>query len=257
MNERKVLLCLGYSTTRTTKGMIYKKTYQSADQCFDIELDTSHLSSGQLPTAKLVGFPSELAGQAIPHISGSHFCYVNGETLSWSPLAIEETLTLVDTMIQRTVDVITSRKWEGEYDGEFINYWRGKKELFLLTKTTDNPRSLMCHDLVRNQYKETPDREIVVSSDCSLFDEWKTARNGEYEGSSFPAVSVRVTPSMPLGIDWPPANFKELLTWLKKVDHNAYNALTSRLADKLRGTRKTKILCLVSTGSGGDRKSVV
>ncbi|CAH1556707.1 ThiF family adenylyltransferase [Vibrio rotiferianus] len=252
MNERKVLLSLGYSATRTTKGMMYQKTYQSADQCFDIELDTSRLSSGQLPAAKLVGFPPELAGQAVPHISGGHFCYVNGETLSWSPLDIDETLTLVDIMIQRTVDVVTSRKWEGEYDGEFINYWCGKKELFLLTKTTDNPHSLMCHDLVRNQYKEKPDREIVVSSDYSLFDEWRTARNGEYEGSRFPAVSVRVTPSMPLGSDWPPANFKELLTWLKKADHNAHNVLTSRLADKLRGTKKTKILCLVSTGDGGD-----
>ncbi|BDU35139.1 hypothetical protein TUMSATVNIG1_57480 (plasmid) [Vibrio nigripulchritudo] len=221
MNERKVLLSLGYSATRTTKGMVYQKTYQSAGQRFDIELDTSYLSSGQLPAAKLVDFPPDLAGQAVPHISGSRFCYVNEETLSWSPLDIDETLTLVDIMIQRTVDVITSRKWEGEYDDEFINYWRGKKELFLLTKTTDNPRSLMCHDLVRNQYKKKPDREIVVSSDYSLFDEWRTARNGEYEGSSFPAVSVRVTPSMPLGSDWPPANFKELLTWLKKADHNA------------------------------------
>lgn len=252
MNERQVLVHLGYTAIRTAKGITFTKTYRSAEQRFDIELDTSPISSGQLPQAKLVGFPDELTGQAVPHVSGKRFCYVDGETLSWNPLDIDETLCLVDAMIQRTVDVITSGKWDDEYDGEFINYWRGHKSLFLLTKPSDCPHSLMCRELVTNSLRGTPNREIVVSSDINLFENWKTARNGEYEDGCFPAVMVRVSPSMPLGSDWPPANFKELMTWLKKMDHNAHNVLTERLANKLRGSKKTTILCLVSTGVGGD-----
>ncbi|MBF4306729.1 hypothetical protein, partial [Vibrio anguillarum] len=91
MSERRALLNLGYTVLRKADGITYKKTYQSDKLRFDIELDPSLISSGQLPKAKLVGFPEELLGQAVPHVSGDRFCYVDAETLSWNPLDLVET----------------------------------------------------------------------------------------------------------------------------------------------------------------------
>lgn len=252
MSERRALVNLGYTALRTADSITYKKTYQSAKLRFDIELDPSPIYSGQLPKAKLVGFPEELLGQAVPHVSGDRFCYVDAETLSWNPLDHSGTFELVDALIQRTVDVIASGNWEGEYDGEFINYWCGDTPLFLLTKATENHQSLICRELVVTDFLGKPKKEIVVSSEPALFEQWSYARKGQYKDTGYPAVAIRVSPSMPLGSNWPPVNFKELMDWLKKCDHNAHNVLTDRLANKLRGTKKTKILCLVSTGTGGD-----
>ncbi|EHA1126478.1 hypothetical protein FG475_15260 [Vibrio navarrensis] len=252
MNERVALVNLGYIAIRTSDGLTYNKAYQSAGLCFDIELDPTPINTGHLPIAKLVRYPEVLRDQAIPHVSGKRFCYVDEETISWDPLDIEDTFALVDKLIQRTVNVIASGRWEGEYDGEFINYWCGHIPLFLLTKAVENHHSLICRELVVIDSLGEPKREIVVSSDQGLFEQWGNARNGRYEDTNYPAVAIRVSPSMPLGSKWPPDNFKELMDWLKKCDHNAHNVLTDRLANKLRGTNKSKILCLVSTGNGGD-----
>ncbi|WP_105471806.1 E2/UBC family protein [Escherichia coli] len=191
----------------------------------------------ELPIAYILELPEQFKDRLMPHISLEGFlCYVEQMEADWDSNNLEDTYREVDAQIQRTLVNSVSAAMEGsndkkELEGEFTAYWRPSESLFVLSNANRSTRlKTFISQLVRpngsSQVEYITVEESSPENSGKVISTWLKLRYlpknslKEYHISTH---YISVNPSRVAGMKWPPASFRDLLSWLGKADHNAKN----------------------------------
>ncbi|WP_017019127.1 E2/UBC family protein [Aliivibrio fischeri] len=257
----QVLLKLGYSyrpISRLKKELflrkysilsgVYIKQYNTKHGVFEVAMIQANDPHIELPTVFVIDMPQNLQGRLTPHISHEgYLCYVEQMEADWNPNNLDELYKAVDIQITTTLDIIANaidNKTEGdlELDNEFVSYWSSTIDLYLLSELRRN--SSYTSVLARPIDKESSrsNEYITVQVDKKEQDlrankylqNWIKQRDLELVRPESPSIKthyVWVQPSRLSGIEWPPQNIKEVLSWLELVDFNARDHLVRCLSN--------------------------
>lgn len=191
----------------------------------------------ELPIAYILELPEQFKDRLMPHISLEGFlCYVEQMEADWDSNNLEDTYREVDAQIQRTLVNSVSAAMEGsndkkELEGEFTAYWRPSESLFVLSNANRSTRlKTFISQSVRpngsSQVEYITVEESSPENSGKVISAWLKLRYlpknslKEYHISTH---YISVNPSRVAGMKWPPASFRDLLSWLGKADHNAKN----------------------------------
>ncbi|OEE28062.1 hypothetical protein A1Q3_03850 [Aliivibrio fischeri ZF-211] len=227
---------------------VYIKQYNTKHGVFEVAMIQANDPHIELPTVFVIDMPQNLQGRLTPHISHEgYLCYVEQMEADWNPNNLDELYKAVDIQITTTLDIIANaidNKTEGdlELDNEFVSYWSSTIDLYLLSELRRN--SSYTSVLARPIDKESSrsNEYITVQVDKKEQDlrankylqNWIKQRDLELVRPESPSIKthyVWVQPSRLSGIEWPPQNIKEVLSWLELVDFNARDHLVRCLSN--------------------------
>ena len=218
--------------TKNTRVGYYLKKYTTSAGDFTVALNIKNDPYTQLPSAYLISIPPQFVGQLLPHVNyGSYLCYVESMEADWDSNDLNSTYCDVDKQIELTLNNAVNSAQKGKVDdvemeGEFINYWEYEKTLTLLSKTQ---RKLKLISWIIEKTLSSGDihREFVSigkTDDISIKVKWLNQRcMSPLNTRESPIEShyLRVQPNRLAGVSWPPQCMRDLLNWLKIIDHNS------------------------------------
>lgn len=248
MGSRKlhqVLLSCGYRFTparQMPSGLVldnksrrkgyYVKDFDTQAGLFKIALVVWNDPNIELPTACVIDIPSCLSNLLIPHISlEGILCYVEQMEADWDSNNLDGTYREVDVQIRNTLERAVSSALSGdpddrELEGEFAAYWRPHDDLYLLSSAdrrtelkTKISQSVWADESPRLEYISVANDEPDSTTKNWLFHRGLPASS--LTDSLITTHFVLVKPNKLAGVKWPPSSFKDVLSWLRQVDHNS------------------------------------
>lgn len=220
----------------------YVKSYQTLSGEFQIALVMEDDPHTKLPIAYLVKIPEACRGRLIPHISQEHFlCYVAEMEADWDPNNLASIYKDVDNQIKLTLNNALASAEAGEpndteLEGEFSTYWKPQETLYLLV--SPNKKERLSTLLSESEWSNGHSRKeyITINSskdnEISKLSQWLKQRGLDTKSiQQAPITShfIPMRPSQLAGVPWPPASFRDVLTWLTNVDHNARDRMIDAL----------------------------
>ncbi len=235
-----------------SKGF-YIKNYQTEGGSFEIALSLEGDPYIELPSAHVLQCPQQYLGLLLPHINmGWYLCYVEEMEADWDSNDLHATYLAVDHQIhltlQNSIASIAEGKLEDrEMEGEFSAYWLGDKSIYLLTDAI-KARSERCVIAVKKDSQSKPGEKQY--QEWIIFDP-----DNEHEGNNwlsqrdlnvndemdFVVGHFKIKPKRLCGVQWPPKNFAEIISWLSNVDPAARNHIIDHFA---RNREKRHVLLL-------------
>lgn len=229
--------------TYDTSPGFYVKDYETSAGIFTIALSFRGDPHIELPWACVLNYPVQYRGRLIPHLNlGWFLCYVQQMEADWDSNDLPSTYHVVDAQIQGTLNkAVTSTDEEATADtetleGEFAAYWLPNKTIYLLSAPVAR-ENLRCQIAVRrspSSLGEEPSPVEWIAYNPSQWPEcqrWIEQRGLKLvDGISFLTHHIQVTPCSLVGAEWPPKNFKALLSWLSEVDPGARSRVLECLA---------------------------
>lgn len=216
----------------------YVKSYQTLSGEFLIALVMEDDPHTKLPIAYIVKMPEACRGLLIPHISQENFlCYVAQMEADWDPNDLAGLYKDVDNQIRLTLENALASAEAGkpndtELEGEFSNYWKPKEKLFLLV--TPSKKERLSTLLSESQWPNGDARKEYITvnpskdNEMSELSKWLKQRGldtNTIQPDHINTHFISIKPSRLAGVTWPPANFRDVLTWLTAVDNNARDSL--------------------------------
>lgn len=247
----QVLLKLGYSyrpISRLKRELflrkysilngVYIKRYNTKHGVFEVAMIQANDPHIELPTVFVIDMPQDLEGRLTPHISHEgYLCYVEQMEADWNPNNLDELYKAVDIQIKTTLDIVVNaigNKTEGdrELDNEFVSYWSSTVDLYSLSELRRNSSytSVLAGPIDKESSRLS--EYITVQVDKKEQDlrtnkylqSWLKQRSLELARPENPSIKthyVWVQPSRLSGIEWPPQDLKEVISWLELVDFSA------------------------------------
>ncbi|UCZ76670.1 ThiF family adenylyltransferase [Dickeya zeae] len=231
----------------------YVKPYETEAGLFSIALilgDDPHI---KLPVAYALHIPEQYRGLLIPHLLSNEriLCYVAQMEADWNPNDLDGTYRDIDGQIQKTLNEAALSVENGDssnsgLEGEFWAYWRAESMLFLLAKP--DKRTSLATWLSESMWPDGSLRQEYVTIDSdynksqSELSNWLIHRGLKVESLKENPIATHyifVKPTRLAGVNWPPANFRDLLAWLSDVDHVARNSVVDSI---LSNEKKRHIL---------------
>ncbi|WP_288398382.1 E2/UBC family protein [uncultured Acinetobacter sp.] len=207
----------------------YIKEYNTDEGTFKIVLIFKHDPSIHLPLAYILEKPEKFNDVLLPHINfGWYLCYVQELEADWNPNDLDGTYSFIDHQIQLTLNNSVKSISNGEIEqveleGEFSAYWQAKNCAYSLSNFNDLTDSLAF--LTENQKlndKNFKEWVLYHKNQEEQYKKWLEQRSlTKIDSTKVSTRVVKIRPNRLSGINWPPKNFKELISWLADVDHNA------------------------------------
>lgn len=229
-------------------GGAYIKAHNTKHGAFEVAMIKASDPHIKLPTVFVIDMPLALQGRLIPHISHEgYLCYVEQMEADWDPNNLVELYKTVDLQIKATLDIAVNAidndvQGDEELDNEFVSYWSSTAELYSLcelrrhaTYTSVLARSTGTENLRPSEYitVEVDKKEHDLRTNQYL-QSWLNQRGLELvrpENPSIKTYYVWVRPSRLSGVEWPPQDLKEVLSWLELVDLSARDHLIRCLSN--------------------------
>lgn len=226
---------------------VYTRRHDTRYGAFEIAMIQASDPHIELPTVFVIDMPLALQGRLIPHISHEgYLCYVEQMEADWNPNDLAELYKTIDIQIKITLDIAVNTidnevKGDEELDNEFVSYWSSTAELYSLSELRRH--STYTSVLARTSGKEKQQliEYITVETDKKVHDlrtnrylqSWLNQRGLELVRPENPSIEthyVWVRPSRLSGVDWPPQDLNEVLSWLELVDVSARDHLVRCLS---------------------------
>lgn len=227
---------------------VYIKEYDTKYGQFEIAMIQASDPHIELPAVFVLDMPLAFQGRLIPHISHEgYLCYVEQMEADWNPNDLAELYKTVDLQIKATLDIAVNaidNKVIGdeELDNEFVSYWSSTAELYSLSELRRHSTYASVLAKTSNKEKPRPSEYITVEVDKKEHDlrtnkylqSWLSQRSLELVRPESPLIKTHyiwVRPSRLSGVDWPPQDLKEVLSWLELVDVSARDHLVRCLSN--------------------------
>ena len=239
---------------KSSKYGFYTKKYTMSYGVFIVALKLPKDLYVELPSAFVIQMPQELEGQLIPHVSHEgYLCYVEQMEADWNPNNLRDLYVAIDQQIKITLDEATlsiSNKIKADValDNEFVSYWSGTGEQYLLNNI-ERKSSLIT--VFASTIDDKTCEFVTLSVDKNLKDplnnailiKWLEQRKLQVKNKETAIITthyISVTPNKLTGVKWPPTSLRDVFSWLENVDLSARNQLVYRMA--LSNSKKNTIL---------------
>lgn len=229
-------------------GGVYIKRYNTKYGIFEVAMIQANDPHIELPTVFVIDMPLVFQGRLIPHISHEgYLCYVEQMEADWNPNNLVGLYKTVDLQIKTTLDIVINTmdnevKGDDEFDNEFVSYWSATAELYSLSELRKHSTYISVLATATNKEKLQSSEYITVEIDKNEHDIrnnhylkcWLNQRDLELVRPENPSIKthyVWVRPSRLSGVEWPPKDLQEVLSWLGLVDFNARDHLVRCLSN--------------------------
>lgn len=229
-------------------GGVYIKRHDTKYGAFEVAMIQASDPHIELPTVFVTDMPLALQGRLIPHISHEgYLCYVEQMEADWNPNNLVELYKTIDLQIKTTLDIAVNAmdneiKGDVELDNEFVSYWSSTAELYSLSELRRHSTYTSVLARATGKEKLRSSEYITVEVDKTDHDlrtnqylqSWLNQRGLELVRPESPSIKthyVWVRPSRLSGVEWPPQNLKEVLSWLELVDFSARDHLVRCLSN--------------------------
>ena len=231
-----------------TLGGVYTKRHDTRCGEFEVAMIEASDPHIELPTVFVINMPLAIKGRLIPHISHEgYLCYVEQMEADWNPNDLAELYKTVDLQIKKTLDIAVNTidnevKGDEELDNEFVSYWSSTAELYSLSELRRHSTYTSVLARTSDKEKQRLNEYITVEVDQKDHDlrtnqylqSWLNQRGLELVRPQSPSIKTHyiwLRPSRLSGIDWPPQDLKEVLSWLELVDVSARDHLVRCLSN--------------------------
>lgn len=229
-------------------GGVYIKRHDTKYGAFEVAMIQASDPHIELPTVFVIDMPLALQGRLIPHISHEgYLCYVEQMEADWNPNNLVELYKTIDLQIKTTLDIAVNAmdnevKGDEELDDEFVSYWSSSAELYSLSELRRHSTYTSVLARATGKEKLRSSEYITVEVDKKEHDlrtnqylqSWLNQRGLELVRPESPSIKthyVWVRPSRLSGVEWPPQELKEVLSWLELVDISARDHLVRCLSN--------------------------
>ncbi|QFI39920.1 hypothetical protein FR932_19925 [Moritella marina ATCC 15381] len=231
--------------TQDRRKGYYVKEYSTHGGVFSIALILQNDPYVQLPFAYILQIPDQYKGRLLPHINfGCFLCYVTQMEADWNSNNLDDTYCDVDKQIQLTLNNAVASAERGdpndrELEGEFSAYWQSEDNLYLLTRPTKKASltTMLAESELSNgnTYREYISVTSTQKKEREELAKWLIQRGFNERSLKEQSISthyISVRPTRLAGLNWPPKNIREVLIWLKQVDHSARDHVANSLISK-------------------------
>lgn len=229
-------------------GGVYIKRHDTKYGAFEVAMIQASDPYIELPTVFVIDMPLALQGRLIPHISHEgYLCYVEQMEADWNPNNLVELYKAIDLQIKTTLDIAVNAmdnevKGDEELDNEFVSYWSSDAELYSLSELRRHSTYTSVLARATGKEKLRASEYITIEVDKTDHDlrhnqylqSWLNQRGLELVRPDSPSIKthyVWVRPSRLSGVEWPPQDLKEVLSWLELVDFSARDHLVRCLSN--------------------------